>query len=155
MLSRDGHEMPIGLSRVTVGVPRVGINCAMCHSARFRATPDEVPTIYPAAAAQQDDARAYVKFLIACANDPRFTAGTLLGEIAKNTRLSFTDRVLYRIAIIPNTRRRMLRLRDDHPFGHLTIAGATPLHEPTIGDADVMPLWALGPATASRFSATG
>ena len=155
MLSRDGHEMPIGLSRVTVGVPRVGVNCAMCHSARFRATPDEVPTIYPAAAAQQDGARAYVKFLIACANDPRFTASTLLGEIAKNTRLSFIDRVVYRIAIIPSTRRRMLRLRDDHPFGHLTIGGATPPHEPAIGDSDVMPLWALGRRDGKPFLRDG
>ena len=37
MLARDGHEMPIGLSKVTVGFPRVGINCAMCHTASFRA----------------------------------------------------------------------------------------------------------------------
>src|SRR3954462_8742454 len=27
LLSRDGHDMPIGLSKVTVGFPRVGMNC--------------------------------------------------------------------------------------------------------------------------------
>src|SRR5882672_4424295 len=85
VLSRDGqHEMPIGLSKVTIGYPRVGMNCAMCHAASFRATADEVPTIYPAAASHQTGAQEYVRFLIACANDPRFTAGTILGEIAKN-----------------------------------------------------------------------
>ena len=50
ILSKDGHEMPIGLSKVTVGFPRVGINCAMCHAASFRARPDDVPTIYASAA---------------------------------------------------------------------------------------------------------
>src|SRR5688572_12372008 len=50
VVGRDGHEMPIGLSKVTVGFPRVGINCAMCHTASFRAAPDDIPTIYPAAA---------------------------------------------------------------------------------------------------------
>ena len=102
--------MPIGLSKVTVGFPRVGINCAMCHAASFRAQADDVPTIYPAAASHQTGEQEYLRFLIACASDPRFTAGTILGEIAKNTRLSFMDRMLYRFAIIPGTRRALLRL---------------------------------------------
>ena len=42
ILSRDGHEMPIGFSKVTVGFPRVGINCAVCHTASFRARPGDV-----------------------------------------------------------------------------------------------------------------
>ena len=102
---RDGHEMPIGLSKVTVGFPRVGINCAMCHAASFRAKPDDVPTIYPAAASHQTGEQEYLRFLIACASDPRFTADTILAEIAKNTQLSFIDRLLYRFAIIPGTKR--------------------------------------------------
>src|SRR5437667_421352 len=36
MLSKDGHEMPIGLSKVTIGFERVGINCAICHTASYR-----------------------------------------------------------------------------------------------------------------------
>ena len=89
VIARDGHEMPIGLSRVTVGFPRVGINCAMCHTASFRATPDAVPTIYPAAASHQTGEQEYLRFLIKCASDPRFTPTTILNEIAKNTRLSY------------------------------------------------------------------
>ena len=35
--TREGRDMPIGLSRVvTGGVSRVGINCAFCHTARVR-----------------------------------------------------------------------------------------------------------------------
>jgi len=53
MLAKDGHEMPIGLSKVTIGFPRVAINCAMCHTASYRARPDDPPTIVPAAPANQ------------------------------------------------------------------------------------------------------
>ena len=86
--------MPIGLSRATVGYPRVGMNCALCH------TPGRPP----------DDAaaRRYVSFLASAAADPRFTPGAILGEIAKNYRLSATDRLLYRFVIIPGTRDDLL-----------------------------------------------
>ncbi len=150
MLSRDGHEMPIGLSKVTVGVPRVGVNCAMCHSASFRAKPDDVPTIYPATASHQASEEAYVRFLVACANDPRFTPDTILGEIAKNTRLSLVDRLLYRFWIIPDARRDIMRLQDDHT--------ATPMR-PAFGDAagpsDSMPVWNLRRRDGTPFFRDG
>jgi hypothetical protein len=155
MLSRDGHDMPIGLSRRTVGVPRVGINCAMCHSASFRAKPDDVPTIYPAAAAHVNGEQEYSRFLIACADDPRFTADTILGEIAKNTRLSFTDRLLYRFAIIPGTRRRILRLGDDDPPGPVKFMNLRQPFADTIGNSDVMPLWNLRRREGTPFYRDG
>jgi len=166
VLSRDGHEMPIGLSKVTVGFPRVGINCAMCHAASFRATPDDVPTIYPAAASHQTGEQEYLRFLIACAADPRFTAGTILGEIAKNTRLSFVDRLLYRFAIIPGTRRALLQLRDADswmlsrpdwgrgridPFNPVKFTTLKQPIDSTIGNSDMMPLWNLGHRNGSAY----
>ncbi len=92
LVGKDGQEMPVGLSKVTVGYPRVGINCALCHTARWREQSGDPPTIVPAAPAHQTGAQEYVRFLIACASDPRFNAGTILGEIAKNYRLSLLDR---------------------------------------------------------------
>src|SRR5579864_5870596 len=92
LLGADGHEMPIGLSKVTVGFPRVGINCAMCHTASVRLRADAPPTIYAAAPSHQTAEQLYLRFLFACASDPRFSADTILGEIAKNYRLSLTDR---------------------------------------------------------------
>jgi hypothetical protein len=156
LLARDGHEMPIGLSKVTVGFPRVGINCAMCHTASFRAAPDDVPTIYPAAASHQTGEQEYLRFLIRSASDPRFNATTILNEIAKNTRLSFMDRLLYRFAIIPGTKRALLQLQerdswmDGRPdWGRGRIDPFNPvkfgiLRQPidsTIGNSDMMPLW--------------
>ena len=156
VLGRDGHEMPIGLSKVTVGFPRVGINCAMCHAASFRAKPSDVPTIYPAAASHQTGEQEYLRFLIACASDARFTADTILGEIARNTELSFMDRLLYRFAIIPGTRRALLRLRDEDawmnsrpdwgrgridPFNPVKFGILRQPVDETIGNSDMMPLW--------------
>jgi hypothetical protein len=158
IVGRDGHEMPIGFSKVTVGFPRVGINCAVCHSATFRARAQDVPTVYPAAASHQTGEQEYLRFLIACANDPRFTADVILGEIAKNTQLSVVDRMLYRFAIIPGTRRALLRLggtnswmwsRPDwgrgriDPFNPVKFGILKQPIDNTIGNSDMMPLWNL------------
>ena len=59
------------------------------------------PTIVPAGPAHQTGVQEYRRFLIACASDQRFNAATILGEIAKNYRLSLLDRALYRFVIIP------------------------------------------------------
>ncbi len=158
IIGRDGHEMPIGFSKVTVGFPRVGINCAVCHAAIFRARAQDVPTIYPAAASHQTGEQEYLRFLVACASDPRFTADTILAEIAKNTRLSFIDRMLYRFAIIPGTKRGILRLggtdswmssRPDwgrgriDPFNPVKFGILKQPVDDTIGNSDMMPLWNL------------
>jgi hypothetical protein len=166
VLSRDGHDMPIGLSKVTIGFPRVGFNCAMCHAASVRARPDDVPTIFPAAASHQTGVQEYRRFLIACANDPRFTAGAILGEIAKNTRLSLTDRLLYRLVIIPGTRRWILKLQDEgawiqtrpdwgrgriDPFNGLKFVTLRQPIDDTIGNSDMMPLWNLRRREGTSF----
>jgi hypothetical protein len=156
IVGRDGHEMPIGFSKVTVGFPRVGINCAVCHTASFRASLDDVPTIYPAAASHQTNEQAYLRFLIRSASDPRFTPTTILNEIAKNTNLSFMDRLLYRFAIIPGTRRGILRLKEQDawmdrnpdwgrgridPFNPVKFGILRQPVDSTIGNSDMMPLW--------------
>ena len=47
LVSRSDTEMPAGLSKVTVGFPRVGINCAFCHTASYRLRPDDAPVLVP------------------------------------------------------------------------------------------------------------
>src|SRR5258705_6384813 len=113
IMAHDGHEMPIGFSKVEIGVPRVGVNCALCHTATVRAAPTDAPTVYPGAPAHQAGAQEYMRFLVAAASDPRFTADTILDEIARNLQLSLPDRLLYRFVLIPDTRRALLRLPDD------------------------------------------
>ena len=156
--SRQGEEMPVGFSRVTIGYPRVGTNCALCYTARWRLRPAAPSTIVPAGPAHQTGAQEYRRFLIACASDERFNASTILGEIAKNYRLSLLDRTLYRFFIIPSTRRRLLALEREGQWMHARTEWGrgradvvndvkfSLLKRPaddTVGTADAVPLWNL------------
>lgn len=167
VVSKPGYEMPIGLSKVTIGYPRVGVNCALCHAGSVRVTPESVPTIVPAAPSHQMAAQQYLRFLTDAAADPRFTADAILAEISKNTRLSLTERLLYRLSIIPATRRALLRLREESSWMHARTEwgrGRVDLFNPiklrtlgqppdeTIGNADMLSLWNLN---ARRQSSGG
>ena len=130
--------------------------CAMRPASGRRPTMRR--SIYPAAASHQTGEQEYLRFLIAAASDPRFTADTILAEIAKNTRLSFMDRLLYRFAIIPGTRRGLLEQRDRStwmhsrpdwgrgridPFNPVKFGILKQPIDETIGNSDMMPLWNL------------
>jgi hypothetical protein len=156
LLSKPGYEMPIGLSRATIGVPRVGINCAMCHTASVRLRAGDLQTIVAAAPSHQTTPQQYLRFLTEAAADPRFTADNILTEISKNYRLSLTERLSYRFAIVPKTRRALLRLREDGAWMHSRpesgrgrIDSFNPVKfrtlgqpvDETIGNADMVPLW--------------
>src|SRR5215472_11098485 len=36
LATANADELPIGFTKVTVGIERVGINCAFCHTATYR-----------------------------------------------------------------------------------------------------------------------
>jgi mono/diheme cytochrome c family protein len=167
ILSKPGYEMPVGLSKVTIGFPRVAINCAMCHAARVRLTPDDLPRVVAAAPSHQTTPQQYLRFLMDAAADPRFTAGNLLAEIAKNHRLSAMDRLLYRFAIIPATRRALLRLREESAWMHTRTEWGRGRIDPfnpvkfrvleqpvdeTIGNSDMVPLWNFKAHAGYRYA---
>src|SRR5947199_1929725 len=43
----QGVEMPAGFSKKRVGYIRVAGNCALCHAASYRLSPDEGPVVVP------------------------------------------------------------------------------------------------------------
>jgi hypothetical protein len=159
LVSRGGAEMPVGLSKVTVGFPRVGINCAFCHIASYRLRPDDPPVLVPGGPSHQTAPQAYFRFLFAAASDPRFNASTILGEIAKNYRLPLADRLLMRFAIIPGTRRALQRARNEQdvwmrkrpdwgpgridPFNPVKFRMLGLPVDDTIGNSDMVPVWAM------------
>ena len=109
---KEGYEMPVGLTKVAGGQPRVGINCAMCHTtAEMRPSmPPKITAIRTVPRGPDRPVQRYLRFLVACASDPRFTASTILAEIAKQHELSLVERLRYRFVIIPQTRRRLREL---------------------------------------------
>ncbi|MDX1653945.1 MAG: cytochrome c [Candidatus Competibacteraceae bacterium] len=158
----EGRETPVGLSKKVIGFPRVGINCAVCHSASYRTAPDAPTRVVPTGPMVRFDPQAYLRFLARCAQDTRFNADYLLPFIEYNVELSWLDKLLYRYLIIPRTREGLLEQAERmawtwdrprwgpgriDPFNpvkfHPHLLGLDPEADDTIGNSDVMPLWAM------------
>jgi len=158
LLWEDGHDAPIGLPKKTVGFPRLGINCALCHTAPYRVSPSEPQKIVLGAPSSTFDLGRYLEFLTDCASDPRFTPENVLREIKKTEKLSLLDTVLYRFLIIPQTRKALLQQRQDlgwmkehhrppngpgrvDPFNPAKFAILKLPDDGSIGNSDFVPLW--------------
>jgi hypothetical protein len=154
----EGAELPIGFSKMTVGFPRVGPNCAFCHTSTFRTGADAPRQVVPGGASTTVDTQGYLRFLIESASDPRFTADNLMPEIEYLVRLSPAERSLYRNVLIPQTRRGILQLRENYawmdeqpawgpgridPFNPVKVGVLLRPVDGTIGNSDMMPVWAL------------
>lgn len=152
----EGKELPVGFSKKTVGFPRVGITCAVCHSATFRETVKDKPTIFAAGPSNKFDLQGYIRFLGAAASDPRFTPDYILDEIKYNHELSWLEKLLYRFLIIPRTKEALLQQKEDFawmdsrpnwgpgridPFNPVKFNTLKLPKDDTIGNSDMMPLW--------------
>ena len=156
--SERGKETPVGFSVKTVGFARVGINCALCHSATVRLSPSEAPRLIPGGATSTFDALGYQRFLFRSASDPRFNSATIVGEIDRVYKLSFADKLLYRWVLVPATRKALLEQKKLYawtdkrpawgpgridPFNPVKTAILNVDIGETIGNSDMMPLWDL------------
>jgi hypothetical protein len=100
-------EMPVGLTKVTIGYPRVGFNCALCHAKvnEGAGSETELLLVHPADIAK---VAALSRFFYECAEDPRFNSDNILGEIENFQKLGWIDRLLYRFYVIPAIRTKIL-----------------------------------------------
>ena len=160
----QGQPMPIGFTRRTLGYERVGLNCAVCHTASFRT--EEEPTrrhVVLGGPGNTQDILAYQRFLFACASDPRFNAGNVMNAIGQITTLPAGEALLYRYALIPGTRKALLEQKrafgwtDSRPaWGRGRIDPFNPVKVSllgvdvgkTLGNSDMQPIWNLRPRTA-------
>jgi mono/diheme cytochrome c family protein len=154
-----GQELPIGFSKKNVfGSARVAVNCAFCHTATYRTSPDGPRSVVPGGATSLATPQKFSRFLEAAAADSRFNAGDMLEAIGKIGSLSWTESFSYRLLLIPGTRRALQRHRqefawmDERPdWGRGRIDPLNPfkyrqLRQPldrTIGNSDITPLWGL------------
>ena len=161
ILSQEGRELPVGFSKQTIGIERVGINCAFCHTSSYRTSASEKPVYVPAGPSNTTSPQDYLRFLFACASDPRFNSSTIMAEIARNYHLSLLDRLTYRFILIPFTKLTLLQqqnqytqygwMKDLPRWGYGRIDPFNPvkyrvLNQPvdgTIGNSDMVPLWNL------------
>jgi hypothetical protein len=100
LIQETGMDRPIGFSRRRTGfVDTVGLNCAVCHTASVRDTPDAPPRAYVGATSHQLNLWGYFNFVLSCSQDPRFVPDTVLPIIGRMTDLSLLDRFIYRLAV--------------------------------------------------------
>ncbi|MBE9007921.1 cytochrome c [Fortiea sp. LEGE XX443] len=152
----EGKETPVGFTKKTIGFPRVGITCAVCHTATYRTSPVEKPYIFPAGPSNKFDLQGYIRFLGAAASDPRFNADYILDEIKYNHDFSWVENLLYRFLIIPQTKKALLQQNTDFewmnsrpnwgpgridPFNPVKFNTLKLPKDDTIGNSDMMPIW--------------
>ena len=168
-----GVELPIGFSKKTIGFPRVAINCAFCHVASYRVEPDARRQIVLAGPGNRARPLEYIRFLTACAEDPRFNADTLMPAMQYYFDFSPIEKLLYRYVLIPLTRRGLLEqgeryawtaTRPDWLVGRIDPFNPVKFRQLgidwrrereelgfyTIGNSDMQPLWNLGAHRAAK-----
>ena len=116
---KDGNgqrrELPVGMmQRRNLGIDRVFVNCAVCHTTTVREAPDKEPTVYVGTGAARLDLGLLEKFLSDIAVDERFTADVLVPAIEKQSggRLGVLDRYLVYPVAVALARQRLLMLRN-------------------------------------------
>jgi len=103
----EGQRLPVGLSIKRLGYERVTMNCALCHTTRYRLKPGEPPHFAVGGPAHTLNLQGLLRFLIAASHDRRFTAARLLPEIALNFPLDALDYTIYATVLIPGTRKAL------------------------------------------------
>jgi mono/diheme cytochrome c family protein len=151
-------DTPIGFSRARVGVERVAINCAVCHTVRARMAANAEPQLYVGAAANTVDVQGYLRFISRCAADERFTADDLIPAMAAKVKLSWLDKITYRFVLIPFVRKRLLEQGEGlawaerrpawgpgriDPFNPVKFGMLHLADDGTIGNSDMLAVWNL------------
>jgi mono/diheme cytochrome c family protein len=110
---------PIGTTYVEDRVGLVGLNCATCHAGTWRESPAAPRQIVLGMPAHQMDLQGYANFLTACAQDPRFEAGTMIEAIRKqDPEFSWFSALFYRFLVIKQTRDGILERAEQNAWFH-------------------------------------
>ena len=81
MVYEEGRDLPVGMSkRRHLGMDRVFLNCAVCHSSTLRTAPDAAPIVVSAMPAHRFDIMAFQKFFFECGVSARFTPKVVLAH---------------------------------------------------------------------------
>ena len=152
-------DPPVGFSRARVGVERMSINCALCHTTRARLSADAEPRLYVGGAGNTIDIQGYQRFLSNCAVDEMFTAENLIPVMDEKVGLSFAEKLLYRAVLIPAVRKQLRKQGEDYawshqrplwgpgridPFNPVKFGMLKLTDDGTVGNSDMLALWAVG-----------
>ncbi len=118
MTFEPGRDLPVGMSkRRNLGLDRVFLNCAACHTSTVRDAPDAAPRIIVGMPAHRFDIRAFESFFFNCAAGPTFSKDRIVPEIDRlSGGLGPIDRYLVYPVAIALMRERLLMLRGRFDF---------------------------------------
>lgn len=116
----EGKELPVGFTKKVIGFPRVGNNCAVCHTATYKKEKNSDLIFEVAGPSHTANIEGFFKFLVDCAKDPRFNPDNIMEEIAMVHKLSLLDKVLYRFVIIPFTKKALLEREEQFQWVYRT-----------------------------------
>ena len=104
-LYEPGHARPIGTTLREMPVPLVGLNCAACHTGTMRDRPGGERRLLLGASSVNFDIEGYFLFLMAIAEDPRFTVDQLLDGIRRrDPDFGTINGIIYRYVVLPQVR---------------------------------------------------
>lgn len=152
-LYEPGHKRPIGTTVREMPVPLVGLNCAACHTGTMRDAPGGPRRFLFGGSAINFDIEGYFQFLLAIAQDPRFTTDQLLEGIKKqDPEFGVIDSLIYRYVVLPQVEKTFKNnvaqsdwLKVRPPFGPGRVDTFNPYkvyhhldmsHDDSIGSAD-------------------
>lgn len=106
MVFEPGKELPVGMSmRHNLGLDRVFLNCAVCHTSTVRDAPASKPRLYLAMPANRFNVMAFENFFFNCARDEKFSKDYIVPQVrqmlqARGQDLDLLDHyVVYPLAI--------------------------------------------------------
>ncbi|TMQ10460.1 MAG: cytochrome c [Deltaproteobacteria bacterium] len=124
-LYEPGHKRPIGTTVREMPVEIVGLNCAACHTGTMRDKPGGERRLLLGAPANNFNIEGYFLFILAIAEDPRFTTERLLEGIERqDPDFGTLDRLIYRYVVLPQVEKafkgfvtQYAWLKQHPPFG--------------------------------------
>jgi mono/diheme cytochrome c family protein len=156
MTWEPGQEVPVGISKQTIGFARVGLNCAICHTATYRTSSEQPPVIVPGGPSSKLDSLAYLRFLWSAAADERFTADYLMPSMQYVHKFGWLEGLVYRYFVIPLTRDKILKQAQEFawvnqqpnwgagridPMNRIKFKVLGLPLDATAGNSDLTPLW--------------
>lgn len=97
-ISEPGRELPVGVSVRQYGLPRLGFNCATCHTAVAEGTGE----LLLGAPAERLNLWAYTQFIVGCGGSEQFTPARVMQAMSNaGVELDVLDRLVYRVAVLP------------------------------------------------------
>jgi hypothetical protein len=106
------RDLPVGVSkRRHMGIDRVFLNCAVCHTSTVRDTPDSAPRLVTGMPANTVDLMTFEKFMFDCAKDAKFSPERIVPEVQRlGGNLDLLDRYLVYPLAVYLMRDRLLML---------------------------------------------